>query len=163
MSVAKESAIERLIQHIKDCLAVGKIADMDTQLSTTSINPVQNKVITGAINNILDGGVFGDIITFEEDIEVQPNYTEVVVFEQSMEGYSGFAILDYSQRIGTDDEWYHGNAYELTSQPMFPGNYPVVRDSIDSNNVLALKMNVCNTLDNTTLTIHTRIKVLFYK
>lgn len=162
MSVLKEDGTRRLIQQILASLRVGKIAIMDKVLSTTSSNPVENKVITGAINNILDGGVFGDIVTFEEDVEVQPNNVEVAVFEQSMEGYSGFAILDFSQRIGVDDDWYHGNVYELASQSMLPSNYPVVRDYIDSNNVLVLRMNVCNTLE-TTQTIHTRIKVLLYK
>lgn len=162
MSVMKENGTKRLIDQILASLKVGKIAIMDKALNINSKNPVENGVITQAINGILVGGVFGDIITFEEDVEVQSNNVEVAVFEQSMEGYSGFAILDFSQRIGDDNEWYHGNVYEVTSQPPFPSNYPVVRDYIDSNNVLVLKMNVCNTLE-TTQTIHTRIKVLLYK
>lgn len=52
MSVAKETAIERLIQHVKDAMAVGKIAEMDKQLNINSRNPVENKVITESINGI---------------------------------------------------------------------------------------------------------------
>lgn len=51
MSVMKESATQQLINQIKSALAVGKIATIDSELSSTSENPVQNKVITEALEN----------------------------------------------------------------------------------------------------------------
>ena len=64
MSVLKEDGTRRLIQQILASLRVGKIAIMDTVLSNTSKNPVQNKVIKQAIDNVntrMDGAVFGRI------------------------------------------------------------------------------------------------------
>lgn len=58
MSVMKEDGTRRLIQQILASLKVGKIAIMDTVLSNTSNNPVQNKVIKQAIdgtNTRIDG------------------------------------------------------------------------------------------------------------
>lgn len=58
MSVLKEDGTRRLIQQILASLKVGKIAIMDTVLSNTSNNPVQNKVIKQAIdgaNTRIDG------------------------------------------------------------------------------------------------------------
>lgn len=64
MSVMKEDGTKRLIDQILASLKVGKIAIMDTVLSNTSNNPVQNKVIKQAIDNVntrMDGAVFGRI------------------------------------------------------------------------------------------------------
>ena len=58
MSVMKEDGTRRLIQQILASLKVGKIAIMDKALNINSKNPVENGVITQAINGInnrLDG------------------------------------------------------------------------------------------------------------
>lgn len=52
MSVMKEDGTRRLIQQILASLRVGKIAIMDKVLNINSSNPVENKVITQAINGI---------------------------------------------------------------------------------------------------------------
>lgn len=52
MSVMKEDGTRRLIQQILASLKVGKIAIMDKVLNINSSNPVENKVITQAINGI---------------------------------------------------------------------------------------------------------------
>lgn len=52
MSVMKENGTKRLIEQILSAMAVGKIAKMDKQLDINSVNPVENKVITQAINGI---------------------------------------------------------------------------------------------------------------
>lgn len=60
----KENGTKRLIDQILASLKVGKIAIMDTVLSNTSNNPVQNKVIKQAIDNVntrMNGAVFGEI------------------------------------------------------------------------------------------------------
>lgn len=68
MSVMKETATQRLIEHIKSGFAVGKIATVDTALNTNSTNPVQNKPIAEAIetltNDVEDATTYkvGDVI-----------------------------------------------------------------------------------------------------
>jgi hypothetical protein len=52
MSVMKENATKRLIDQILASLRVGKIAIMDKALNINSSNPVENKVITQAINGL---------------------------------------------------------------------------------------------------------------
>ena len=52
MSVMKEDGTRRLIQQILASLKVGKIAIMDKVLNINSSNPVENKVITQAINDL---------------------------------------------------------------------------------------------------------------
>lgn len=52
MSVMKENGTKRLIDQILASLRVGKIAIMDKALNINSSNPVENKVITQAINGI---------------------------------------------------------------------------------------------------------------
>ena len=52
MSVLKEDGTKRLIQQILASLKVGKIAIMDKALNINSKNPVENGVITQAINGL---------------------------------------------------------------------------------------------------------------
>ena len=52
MSVMKEDGTRRLIQQILASLKVGKIAIMDKVLNINSKNPVENGVITQAINGV---------------------------------------------------------------------------------------------------------------
>lgn len=52
MSVLKENGTKRLIDQILSAMAVGKIAKMDKQLNINSVNPVENGVITQAINGV---------------------------------------------------------------------------------------------------------------
>ncbi len=52
MSVMKENGTKRLIDQILASLKVGKIAIMDKVLNINSSNPVENKVITQAINGL---------------------------------------------------------------------------------------------------------------
>lgn len=54
MSVMKEDGTRRLIQQILASLKVGKIAIMDKALNINSSNPVENKVITQAINGLTE-------------------------------------------------------------------------------------------------------------
>lgn len=53
MSVMKEDGTRRLIQQILASLRVGKIAIMDKALNINSKNPVENGVITQAINGLI--------------------------------------------------------------------------------------------------------------
>ena len=52
MSVMKEDGTRRLIQQILASLKIGKYAIMDKVLNINSKNPVENGVITQAINGI---------------------------------------------------------------------------------------------------------------
>lgn len=52
MSVMKDNGTKRLIDQILSAMAVGKIAKMDKQLDINSVNPVENKAITQAINGL---------------------------------------------------------------------------------------------------------------
>jgi hypothetical protein len=53
MSVMKEDGTKRLIDQILASLKVGKIAIMDKALNINSKNPVENGVITQAINGLI--------------------------------------------------------------------------------------------------------------
>ena len=80
MSVMKESATQQLIAHIKSAMAVGKIAEIDSALSETSINPVQNKVVTEAIENAMSykqGDTINIYGVYPCAIEVYNNFGEV--------------------------------------------------------------------------------------
>lgn len=81
MSVAKESAMERLIQHIKDAMAIGKIADMDKTLNINSRNPVENKAITQAIN-----GMNGRITNVEAQMSTFSSWVYGGAFDRSSTG-----------------------------------------------------------------------------
>lgn len=95
MSVMKEDGTRRLIQQILASLKVGKIAIMDTVLSNTSNNPVQNKVIKQAIDNVntrMDGAVFGEIRKMTLSTPTSGTMYELNFGRMSME--QNFVILD---------------------------------------------------------------------
>lgn len=54
MSVMKEDGTRRLINQILASLKIGKYAIMDKALNINSKNPVENKVITQAINGLIE-------------------------------------------------------------------------------------------------------------
>lgn len=71
MAVAKNNAIEHLIKHIKTAMANGKFADIDSSLNSSSINPVQNRVVTAKFNELeariqnVSGWVYAGALAYE--------------------------------------------------------------------------------------------------
>lgn len=78
MSVMKDSATQHLIDHIKSALAVGKIAEVDNELSKTSINPVQNKVIAEALEDVAVSNTGYSQQTGVSSISVDLNISKVL-------------------------------------------------------------------------------------
>lgn len=170
MSVMKENGTRRLIQQILASLKVGKIAIMDTVLSNTSNNPVQNKVIKQAIDNVQSGitqinenAVFGTIVTLEETVSVDAHSTVEVTFDSvSLQGYSGYAVLNFGQALGTQGLNYGnyvlaGSGYGVSNDYVLP----TLRETAHTNYV-TFKMRVINK-SSTTMNARARMQVLLYK
>lgn len=171
MSVMKENGTKRLIDQILASLKVGKIAIMDTVLSNTSNNPVQNKVIKQAIDNVQSGitqinenAVFGTIVTLEETVSVDANSTEEVTFDSvSLQGYSGYAVLNFGQALGTTGSFNYGNyvlagaGYGVSDDHVLP----TLRETA-STNYVTFEMRVINK-SSTTMNARARMQVLLYK
>lgn len=96
MSVMKEDGTKRLIDQILASLKVGKIAIMDKVLNINSSNPVENKVITQAINGInnrIDDECFkGEIREMTLSTPTSGTMYELNFGRMSME--RNFVILD---------------------------------------------------------------------
>jgi hypothetical protein len=171
MSVMKEDGTRRLIQQILASLKIGKYAIMDTVLSNTSNNPVQNKVIKQAIDNVQSGitqinenAVFGTIVTLEETVSVDAHSTEEVTFDSvSLQGYSGYAVLNFGQARGTTGGLNYGNYVLVGTGYGVSDDYvlPTLRETVSTNDV-TFKMRVINKA-STTMTTRARMQVLLYK
>ena len=125
MSVMKENATKRLIDQILASLRVGKIAIMDKALNINSKNPVENGVITQAINGINNAlGTKSEIIKVRlEEKSVEADETcywtknlgrgefVIVGFEVGADG-----VYESSARLIHDDSVYPNARFVFKSE-----------------------------------------------
>lgn len=105
--VLKEDGTKRLIDQILASLRVGKYAIMDKVLNINSKNPVENGVITQAINginnriDIIDNNTikFDDVLIFTNTATVNEGATHSFNFSYGLtdNGYNDFVVLEFSQ------------------------------------------------------------------
>lgn len=178
MSVMKEDGTKRLIDQILASLKVGKIAIMDKVLNINSSNPVENKVITQAINGInsrLDDEFVknGDIIEFTNTASVNSNETHTFNFSYALtdNGYTDAIILDYFQ---TEEQSSQSNYVDAHVGGYFAKSgtdetliYPslmkrVYTQLVTEKKTLGLYLNVYNE-HTTAMTMTGTIRVLLLK
>lgn len=163
MSVMKEDGTRRLIQQILASLKIGKYAIMDKVLNINSKNPVENGVITQAINGIndrIDDMNQFTMVTLSEDVSIPSHDSETVTFTYDLSNYSSYAIVETfaettgRKRIGAyiSDENGYGSSVDLL--------YPLTTDNSSTNLQVDVTM-INKALDTMTYTLG--IKVLLMK
>ena len=95
---------------------------VDDQLSTTSTNPVQNKVITEALNNT-NTAVSGKQDTLTAGTGISINNNTISVDNSSMGGYQKFIGSD----IATHTGWSAGTTGELRYEEQSDGSRHLYR------------------------------------
>lgn len=170
MSVLKDDGTKRLIDQILASLKIGKYAIMDKVLNINSKNPVENGVITTAINGInerINGineridniGQF-TLVTLSEDVTIPTHDSETVTFTYDLSEYSSYAIVETfaettnRKRIGAylSDENGYGSSTDYL--------YPLTADNSSTNLQVDVTM-INKALDTRTYTLG--IKVLLMK
>ena len=121
MSVMKEDGTKRLIDQILASLKIGKYAIMDKVLNINSKNPVENGVITQAIN-----GINNALETKSEIVKVRLEAKSVEAgktcyWEKSI-GRGEFVIVGFEVGVGAE------GVYEASARLIHDGSvYPNAR------------------------------------
>ena len=165
MSVMKEDGTKRLIDQILASLKVGKYAIMDKVLNINSSNPVENKVITQAINGIntqIDDIEKFKLITLSHDVSIAPQNGGYFEFQYDVSEYSGYALVETA--FSTGSGWYIGQfASDVNGDIGQEGRvFPRAKDVSTDDDLMRMAVWMLN--DTSEIETYTlRIKVLLLK
>lgn len=115
---------------------VAKIT-VDTALSSTSTNPVQNKVVTSNLTNLKYGEVAGGKNLFK-------NYDHYGVYEVATETYNGNSVIyssrDWSGAYQSDLILKKGKTYAISAYVKGSGRYFIYCDQINSGQSVGIEV-----------------------
>ena len=106
--VNKDMSVKQVAELIGNALGGGGTIIVDSELSTTSINPVQNKIITGALNDKVD-----ILTTAPTQNNEQGKFAIVLLDEEPDTKYNGYLYIIDEGGSGGEPSYIDGTSVVL--------------------------------------------------